>query len=254
MIDLRDRLSLSTIVAGASELAREYGLGLEISEFCTAFNMDIEFEMWDSRVKRETRDVDRLFFHAPFNELCPAAVDPLVADVAKMRYRQAYTLMRGYGSDTMIVHSGYLPSLYSYDWFISHSIDFWKEFLCTKPNDFKLCIENVFEQKPKLLNEIVREVNDERFKLCFDVGHAAVFSDGVTLTEWAEHAAPFIAHVHLHNNDGSHDAHDALGDGISDIAAVIRKISELASEATFTIETIDLEPSLSWLNTNGFLL
>ena len=253
MIDLRGGLYISTVADGAAELACEYGLGLEIAEFCTAFNMDREFEKWDSRVRREASGVDRLFFHAPFNELCPAAVDPLITDVAKMRYRQAYILMRSYGINTMIVHSGYLPLLYSVDWFITNSIEFWQEFLYAKPNELKLYIENVFEKTPELLNEIVSGVNDERFRLCYDIGHAAVFGEGVTVTEWAEQAAPFLAHVHLHNNDGRSDTHNAPGDGISDIAAVIRKISEAASEATFTIESVDVESSVSWLKTNGFM-
>jgi len=254
MIDLRDRLNLSTIADSAPELARTHGLGLEIAEFCTAFNMDSGFENWDSRVKREICGLERLFFHAPFNELCPAAIDPLIADVAKFRYRQAYILMRGYGSNRMIVHSGYMPLLYSNDWFIAHSVGFWEEFLYAKPNEFKLYVENVFEKTPELLIEIVRKVNDERFGLCFDVGHAAVFGEGATMTEWVEQTAPFLAHIHLHNNDGKRDMHNAPGDGISDIAAVIRKVSDLAPEATFTIETIDVESSVSWMKTNGFLL
>jgi len=254
MIDLRDKLSLSTIADDAAEFARVYGLGLEIAEFCTAFNMDREFDTWDSRVRQEMNGVARFFFHAPFNELCPAAIDPLIADVAKMRFRQAHVLMQSYGINTMIVHSGYLPLLYSNDWFIAHSIKFWEELLYAEPDESKVYIENVFEQTPELLNEIVRGVNDERFKLCFDIGHAAISGNGMTITEWMEQVAPFLAHVHLHNNDGKHDTHNTLGGGISDIAAAIRKISKLAPEATFTIETTDVKSSISWLITNGFLL
>ena len=36
----KNELYLSTIDPRAGEIARKYGLGLEIAEFCTALNMD----------------------------------------------------------------------------------------------------------------------------------------------------------------------------------------------------------------------
>ena len=252
-MDLRSKFSLSTIADDAATLARENGLGLEIAEFCTASNMDADYQIWDAQVKQKMTGITRFFFHAPFGELCPAAIDPLIADVAKLRYEQAYLLMHGYGINDMVVHSGYLPVLYRADWFIAHSLDFWKTFLDAKPGTLKIYIENVFEETPALLYELVKEVNDARFKLCLDVGHAAMRSEGASISEWVRQVAPFLGHVHLHNNDGRHDTHHALGDGVCDMAALIREISALAPEATFTIETIDAESSVKWMKTKGFL-
>ena len=65
---------------------------------------------------------ERFFLNAPFNELCPAAVDPMIVDVAKMRYKQTFILTCSYGIGNMIVHQGYIPTFYSNDWFVSHSI------------------------------------------------------------------------------------------------------------------------------------
>ena len=112
MIDISGRLYISTVEDAAAELAREYGLGLEIAEFCTAFNMDTDFETWDDLVKRQMRGVSRFLFHAPFNELCPAAVDSMIAGVAKKRYAQAAALMNSYGINAMVVHSGFMSVLY----------------------------------------------------------------------------------------------------------------------------------------------
>ena len=38
------KLYLSTIDPEAASIAQEYGIGLEIAEYCTAWNMDDEFD------------------------------------------------------------------------------------------------------------------------------------------------------------------------------------------------------------------
>jgi sugar phosphate isomerase/epimerase len=247
-----NKLHISTIAEDAAELAREYGLGLEVTEFCTAFNMDRDFETWDKQVRGKIRDMDRLVFHAPFNELCPGAIDPLIAEVAKRRYAQAYQLMRGYGINAMIVHSGFVPMVYHEGWFAEKSIEFWSAFLADKPDDFRLYLENVMEPSPDMLLEIVRGVNDSRFRMCLDIGHAAIVGKGLSLTEWVERFLPFIGHVHLHNNHAERDTHSALDDGTIDLAPLIRTVANAVPDVTFTIETAgSARSSVEWLLANG---
>ena len=253
MDDLRDRLHISTVAESAEELAMKHSLGLEIAEFCTAYNMDTDFDTWDGAVREKMRFAERFVFHAPFNELCPAAIDPLIIEVARKRYAQAYLLMDSYGIKKFVVHSGNVPMLYHDNWFAEHAIEFWKDFVSDKPADFSLYIENLFEQSQSLLCEIVKGVADERVKLCLDIGHAALFSEDPSLAGWLRETGPHIGHVHLHNNDGQRDAHDALGDGIINAAAVISAIAETAPDATFTIESIDAEASVNWMKQNGFI-
>ena len=253
MIDITGKLYISTVADKAAELALEHGLGLEIAEFCTAFNMDTNFESWDTLVKRQMIGVDRFIFHAPFNELCPTAIDPMIVEVAKKRFNQAYRLMRGYGIDCMVVHSGLMPNLYTDGWFTDKSVVFWKEFLSDKPNGFRLCIENVFEENPGVLLDIVRAVDDARLRLCFDIGHASIFHKDISISGWAEQVAPYLGHVHLHNNQGSRDTHDPLGDGAVDVAGLLHLVIEMAPDATFTIETINCKASVDWLKAEGFL-
>ena len=48
----KDSVYLSTIAPDAPKVAREYGFGLEIAEYCTAWNMDEKFAgvpAWKSR-------------------------------------------------------------------------------------------------------------------------------------------------------------------------------------------------------------
>ena len=272
--DISNRLLISTIAEDAAEIAREYGLGLEVAEFCTAYNMDIDFSMWDNAVRKKMAGVTRFAFHAPFNELCPAAVDPMIAEVAKKRYAQAAAIMDGYGINAMVVHSGYMQELYHKSWFVEKSVAFWTEFLSERPEGFRLYLENVFERTPDLLIDIVAAVNDKRFRLCLDVGHAAnrgIEAVGVEYAGaeeagagaagtgdagaygWMLRMLPFLNHVHLHNNDGKRDTHYALGDGIIDMAAFISGTAAAAPGATFTIETSHGKTSVEWLIANGFI-
>ena len=72
------RWLLSTIAADAAPVARSYGLGLEITEFCMASNMDKDYQEWSAVAFEKANGIKMLTLHAPFYELCPAAVDPLV--------------------------------------------------------------------------------------------------------------------------------------------------------------------------------
>ncbi len=54
-------------------------------------------------------------------------------------------------------------------------------------------------------------VDDPRFGLCLDVGHANTRVSETPPLDWIAPMAPWLRHVHLHNNDGDWDLHDALG-------------------------------------------
>jgi sugar phosphate isomerase/epimerase len=247
MINITDRLHISTTSTNAHKLALENGIGIELTEFCTAYNMDTFFEESNKSAMANMAGIERFTFHAPFNELTPAAIDPLILDIAKKRYDQAFKIMSGYGIKKMIAHSGYMPHVYYEQWFTPKSIDFWKEYLSGKPKDFHVCLENVLEDSPHMLIDIVEAVNDSRLLICFDVAHAQIMGEGKSLIDWAKMVMPYLGHVHIHNNHGQFDTHNALNDGVIDIESLITLIAENASTATFSIESIDAESSLDWL-------
>ncbi|MDR3271534.1 MAG: sugar phosphate isomerase/epimerase [Peptococcaceae bacterium] len=252
-MNITAKILILTISMDAAKIARENAFGLEISEFCTAYNMDMDFAHWDQGVRQKIAGMGQLVFHAPYNELCPAAIDPVIRDVSYGRYEQAYMLTHSYGVNKMIVHSGYMPQIYKPKWFIKRSADFWSKFLEDKPDDLQLCLENVFEQTPELLMEIIAKVDDPRLKLCLDIGHAALNGTDVPLVGWIRQCAPHLAHTHLHNNFGKDDTHNALNEGNIDVAAAIRQIILAAPDATLTIEALDSRSSVKWLKAQGFM-
>ena len=175
---------LSTIDENAQTLAKQYGMGLEIAEYCTAWNLDEKFPETDVAVRKKMEGVSNLVFHAPFNELFPCAIDPRARELASYRYRQAIRVAKEYGATKVVIHGGYNPRIYYPEWYVEQSILFWKEFL--KENaGMEICLENVLEEAPGMLVDIVRGVENTKLRLCLDVGHVNAYSK-IPVAAWVE--------------------------------------------------------------------
>ena len=132
-------------------------------------------------------------------------------------------------------------------------MEFWTEFLREVPADALLCMENVMEDEPGLLLEIIRRVDDPRLRLCLDVGHANSSASNVPVSEWIACCAPYLSHVHLHNNEGDRDLHAPLGTGTIDMEKCLTELICKAPGSTLTIESVEAGPSVNWLLQRGFL-
>ena len=241
----REKIYLSTIASDAPLFAREYGFGLEIAEYSTAWNMDRRFEVTDPRVKESLKRISRSILHAPVNELFPCAVDEKARELAAYRYRQAIDLAKRYGSQKIVIHGGYTPWFYHPAWYVSQSISFWKQFLNENP-DVNIVLENVLETTPDLIVDILEGVNDPRFQMCFDVGHINAYSY-VPILDWLEACAPWVGHIHINNNNGREDGHNGLYEGSVPMKEVLRRIDALCPDATVSLEMTEVKPSLEWL-------
>lgn len=247
----KEKIYLSTIAADAAEVAKEYGFGLEIAEYCTAWNMDEEFLQTDTAVREKLADIQSCVLHAPFNELFPCAIDKKARALAAERYRQAIALAKRYGATKVIIHGGYNPRIYYPVWYVEQSMLFWKEFLQEDPG-VQIVLENVLEETPDMLLDIVKGVNDERLRLCLDIGHVNAYSQ-IPVMEWLAAWAPYISHFHIHNNDGSSDCHNALNFGTIPVKDLLIHAEHMCSDATFTLELLQDETSVHWLKENELL-
>lgn len=248
----RNKLYISTVADDACQTARRYGLGLEIAEYCTAWNMDDHFAETDAAVRAEMQNTSRFVFHAPFNELSPAAIDPLVLDVTRRRYTQAITLARSYSIRKIVIHSGFTPQIYYKPWFEDRAIAFWRDFIQTMPEDTRIVMENVLEDEPELLLKVIRAVDDPRLRLCLDIGHVNAYSP-VSAEEWIKTCGDLIGHFHIHNNSGAADTHSGLTEGSIPMEELLHLARQAAPEATYTIESLHAEASVSWLEAQGIL-
>ena len=242
----KSRFFISTTASDADSAAREFGLGIEIAEYCTAWNIDLHFTETHAAVTKKLEGVENRILHAPFNELFPCAIDLKVRDIARSRYTEAIALARRYGAKKVVIHGGHNPWLYYPVWYVEQSIPFWQDFMKTVPDSIEICLENVLEDEPYMLRDIVKAVDHPQLKLCLDVGHANAYSKVPVLT-WLREFAPWLSHLHIHNNRGASDEHNALYDGTIPMADFIKAADDLCPGVTFTMELYDSVPSVRYL-------
>ena len=247
----KTRLYISTTATDAHDVAKTNGLGIEIAEYCTAWNMDDEFTATDAVVREKLEGIGRKVLHAPFNELFPCAIDRKARSLAAQRYRQAIGLAKTYGATKVVVHGGYNPWIYYPVWYTEQSIIFWKEFLREDPG-MEIVLENVLETDPQWLLDIVKGVGNPRLKLCLDIGHVNAYSQ-IPLNDWLENGAPHISHFHIHNNDTSWDTHSPLTEGTIPMKDLLEKAYLLCPDATFTLELMEAEASVKWMADNDLI-
>ena len=247
----KEKIYLSTIATDAVRVAKEYGVNLEIAEYCTAWNMDEKFEGVDQVVQKKLDGISKSVLHAPFNELFPCAIDRKARALAAERYRQAIGLAKTYGATKVVVHGGYNPWIYYPVWYTEQSIIFWKEFLREDPG-MEIVLENVLETDPQWLLDIVKAVGDPRLRLCLDIGHVNAYSK-IPLNDWLENWAPHISHFHIHNNDTSWDTHSPLTEGTIPMKDLLEKAYLLCPDATFTLELMEAEASVKWMADNDLI-
>ena len=107
MQSLRGKLFLSGMDENAASLARKWGLGLELTDFCEARKLEEPAAMEAARAR--CSGIDSLWLHAPFAELSPCTIDPRVRGVVMLRFRQTVQTALSLGIRRIVVHSGYIP-------------------------------------------------------------------------------------------------------------------------------------------------
>lgn len=244
------RLYLSGMGGDSLPLARQYGLGLEVTEFCVAANLEDPARC--QAAETQCGGISQLWLHAPFAELCPCAIDPLVRAITEKRYLQTIDMARKLHINRIVIHGGFIPLVYFPEWYVEQSVAFWRSFMTKVPADMIIALENVMEPGPEMLVEIVRQVDDKRLGLCLDVGHAHTSISRTPSLAWVEAMAPWLYHVHLHNNEGDWDLHAPLGEGSIPMEQVLSTVLRLCPHATFTLENRSCQPSLIWLREQGF--
>ena len=248
---LQEKLHISGMDDRAPSLARRWRLGYETITFCYAPMLDDGTAL--PRAQRLTDGIDRLWLHAPFAELIPCAIDPLVRQTAQHRFRQTLAAAQKLGIRQVVLHGGFIPHVYFPEWYVEQSVLFWRDFLQEVPPDFVLALENVMEPSPDTLVSIAAGVDDPRLGLCLDVGHANTCVSRTPPLDWIAPMAPYLRHVHLHNNRGQEDLHAPLDEGTVPMQEIIGAVLEQAPHATFTIENQDALPSLRWLARQGYI-
>ena len=218
--ELFNEEDMMTREADMRPLLAKTGCGLELLSFSIAEKLDrFDETLRDMQGVLARLGNPPLTLHGPFLDLNPMAYDHLVQDATFTRFAQAYEAARVLGAKKIIFHSCMVPTVYFLWGWAERMIDFWNRFLENR-SGITVCMENVLDREFDPFIEVAEGVHHPDFGICLDIGHANCYSPH-TPCEWANALAPYIRHLHVHDNDGSRDQHLACGKGTIPIREIL---------------------------------
>lgn len=195
-----------------------------------------QFKKWESTF----RDKDiKLTLHAPFMDLSPGGVDSKIRRVSFERMIQLMDTAKILNPGIITVHPGFdhWRNDHNLNQWLNNSSLFWKEILqYIKDSNFRIAIENVFEQTPETLQKLIESIASPRFGFCFDTGHFNLFSKS-PLEEWLERLGDYLYETHLHDNHGEEDSHLPIGEGNFPFTSYFELLSKISNHPVLTFET-----------------
>lgn len=176
--------------------------------------------------------------HAPFMDLNPGSFEPLVRDITRRRFHQVMDAASHLRPLVMVFHPGYDKWRYgsARDRWLAESLPLWQEMVeRAEECGCVIAVENIFEEEPSTLFDLITCVDSPRLRHCFDMGHWNMFKRG-GLEEWFAVMGGFMAEVHIHDNHGEKDEHAPIGEGNLDTQLLFSLLKRYAPDAVLTIE------------------
>ncbi len=176
--------------------------------------------------------------HAPFFDLNPGALDPLIRQVTYQRLSQALAVAARLNAHLMVIHPGFDK------WRYPNLDQLWlalaKEFFPplleqAAACDCRLAIENIYEETPDTLVQLLEAIDSQWFGHCFDAGHWHLFGKQ-PMADWLDVISSRLFHLHLHDNHGRADEHLPVGDGTIDFTPLQLKLHKLTALPSMTLE------------------
>ena len=206
---------ISTIEELNVDLYKELNLGVEIQDFTDPglSHKDRE-DIFRAYLQKLKSFKNIIALHGPFIDLKPASPDPEIREISKNKYLHTLDIAHRLGVDYVIFHSQINP-------YLSHGLirevntsqarDFFRELARETSYNKKILIENIYEEDPSMLRELIEAINLENVRVILDIGHAKL--GRVSLEKWFMELNDYIEYIHVHSNDGIIDSHNRISDG-----------------------------------------
>jgi len=182
-------------------------------------------------------------FHAPFMDLRPGAIDPKIRQVTRDRLNQVFDLAPYFHPLTVVCHPSFDERYYISNkkiW-LENSIEIWRYFLQkAEIMNTIITLENVYEADPLPLAQLLDSLETDRIRFCFDTGHFNVFSRS-SLETWVKKLGPYLAQLHIHDNNGSADEHSPMGAGSFPFAIFFDLLQQQNLSPLITLEPHKIE-------------
>lgn len=206
---------------------KSLNIGVEIQDFTEPNLSRDEISRIISGYKSKFKNFTNIkAMHGPFLDLKPSSPDKLIRNVSFNRYLDTIKIAQQLDIDYIIFHSQINP-------YLNHpsqrklnniqSKEFWEDIL-SKTIDYRgiILLENIFEETPNMLKELIETINLPNVKINLDIGHAKLGK--VNLEEWIKELKDSIEYIHVHSNDGLYDNHQSLSrDEIGNLYSLLDK-------------------------------
>jgi sugar phosphate isomerase/epimerase len=217
----------------ANRLNPEIGFDAEVLDACPLSHMEaVAGRLIEAGLS--------ITFHAPFMDLSPGSPDPKVRDLTRQRLGQLIRLIPLFRPRTVVCHTGYDQRRYWHirDLWLKNSLDTWSQIAGDiRSGGAAMMLENVYEQTPDEMIDLLENLRDFGVGFCLDTGHHAVFGTA-PMPEWIACLGPYLGQLHLHDNSGDQDEHLALGRGRIDFRQLFRLLMTVSPD----LPVITLEP------------
>lgn len=185
----------------------------------------------------------RVTIHAPFLDLRPGAIDPQIRRVTTARIRAVLDLAGFFRPVSLVCHAAFDERYYlsGEEQWLHNSVETFQSFLPrARELHCPICVENVYETEPTMLRRLLDGVSSPYLRFCFDTGHYNVFS-AAPVGSWIDMMSPYLAELHIHDNQGIKDQHLPPGEGnfsFPDLFAMLRKrkLTPIVTLETHSVE------------------
>jgi sugar phosphate isomerase/epimerase len=222
--------------------AKEHGHNLEIASFAYSRVLDTNWrEILKGHQQKLRGFAGVVSVHGAFMELIIHSRDEKIREVARNRIYRNLEIARALSAKYIVFHGNFNPLIrhegYRKNWVKQNAL-FWSEVL--EKYQIIILLENLWEPTPKMFRKLSDEVNSARLKICFDTGHANIFSEA-PLEEWFAVLGEDIAYVHVNDNNGDVDLELAPGEGNIDWREFSHLIEKyrIAPEIVFEVGTLE---------------
>jgi len=176
--------------------------------------------------------------HSPLSDINIASLNESIRKASVREIKDSIDLASKIDASVVVVHPGHMAFLVREfkDELMQSSLKSLKE--CLKhagEYGIKLCVENMPEMDGmicKSLEELYELTQKTGVSIALDVGHA--HSTGLSIDKMIKYDN--IGHIHLSDNDGSFDNHDAIGSKNIDFKSLFKGLRRMKFDGVCVIE------------------
>ncbi len=176
--------------------------------------------------------------HAPFHDLAPGGFEKRIVAVSREKLQRAFALIPVFRPKAIVCHLAYEENKHQtqFDRWLETSLITWKPLVqMATSSGTQVHFENTYETTPMAHKRLLQELDADNVGFCLDTGHLMAFA-GTGWRSWLKELEPWLGQLHLHDNDGSTDAHHALGAGNFDFFDLFNHLHEKNLRPLVTLE------------------